>query len=115
MRLSDLVAALPPELGPLQPLASSEDPVIRGLGYDSRAVAPGELFVALRGTHHDGHDYLADALRLGAAALVVERLPDGDVDHGAGLAAVHHLLRAEHLITHFDILRLGHGVLLEPR
>ena len=77
MRLSDLVAALPPELGPRQPLASSEDPVIRGLGYDSRAVAPGELFVALRGTHHDGHDYLAHALRLGAAALVVERLPAG--------------------------------------
>ncbi len=77
MRLSDLVAALPPELTPLQPLASQEDPVIRGVGYDSRAVAPGELFVALRGTHHDGHDYLADALRLGAAALVVERLPAG--------------------------------------
>jgi len=75
MRLSDLVAALPPELAPRPPLAGGDDPVIRGLGYDSRAVAPGDLFVALRGTHHDGHDYLADALRLGAAALVVERRP----------------------------------------
>jgi len=50
--------------------------IVRGLGYDSRTVAPGDLFVALPGRNHDGHDYLEDAVRLGAAALLVERAPD---------------------------------------
>ncbi|MBM3986037.1 MAG: hypothetical protein FJ296_10180, partial [Planctomycetes bacterium] len=40
---------------------------------DSRDVRPGDLFVCLRGAHHDGHDFAAAALRAGAAAVVVER------------------------------------------
>ncbi len=79
MRLSELLAALPAPLAPLGPRAESagtgEDPVIRGLSYDSRRVSPGDLFFALRGASADGHDYLAQALALGAAALVVEELP----------------------------------------
>lgn len=39
---------------------------------DSRAVAAGALFVALRGAHHDAHGFVADALRQGAAAALVE-------------------------------------------
>lgn len=39
---------------------------------DSRAVAPGDLFICLRGTKTDGHAYIADALRTGAAAVVAE-------------------------------------------
>jgi UDP-N-acetylmuramoyl-L-alanyl-D-glutamate--2,6-diaminopimelate ligase len=54
---------------------AARETIVRGLGYDSRTVAPGDLFVALHGRDHDGHDYLADAVRLGAAALMVERLP----------------------------------------
>jgi len=50
--------------------------IVRGIGYDSRTVAPGDLFVALTGADHDGHDYLPDATRLGAVALLVERVPD---------------------------------------
>ena len=38
---------------------------------DSRAIAPGDLFVALKGERFDGHDYVPDALRAGAAAAVV--------------------------------------------
>ena len=52
-----------------------DDPVVRGISYDSRAVAPGDLFVALRGAVSDGHDYLDQALRLGATALLVEAAP----------------------------------------
>jgi UDP-N-acetylmuramoyl-tripeptide--D-alanyl-D-alanine ligase len=40
---------------------------------DSRHAVPGALFVALRGEHADGHDYVADAFSRGAIAAVVER------------------------------------------
>jgi UDP-N-acetylmuramoyl-tripeptide--D-alanyl-D-alanine ligase len=44
-----------------------------GASVDSRAVTPGTLFVALRGEHTDGHRFVADALRAGAAAALVDR------------------------------------------
>lgn len=42
---------------------------------DSRALQPRDLFVALRGDRHDGHDHVAEAARLGAAGAVVEEIP----------------------------------------
>ena len=42
-----------------------------GLSIDSRAVAAGDLFVALRGETHDGHDHVAAALAAGASAATV--------------------------------------------
>jgi UDP-N-acetylmuramoyl-tripeptide--D-alanyl-D-alanine ligase len=79
-------------------LARSERP-IRGGAVDSRAVEPGQLFVALPGERTDGHGFLAEAVARGAAALVVTRPPDdlaalGDVtvvrvaDAIAGLHAI---------------------------
>lgn len=44
---------------------------------DSRAVQPGDLFVALPGQRSDGHDYVAQAFASGAAAALVERVPPG--------------------------------------
>ena len=52
------------------------DWAVRGVSIDSRTVQPGELFVALRGPHHDGHAFAGDALARGAVALV-DRIPDG--------------------------------------
>ena len=49
------------------------DVEITSLCYDSRQVQPGALFVAIRGDHSDGHDFLAEAISRGAAAVVVER------------------------------------------
>jgi UDP-N-acetylmuramoyl-tripeptide--D-alanyl-D-alanine ligase len=46
---------------------------ISGWSIDSRTLAPGDLFVALRGENHDGHDYVNAALEKGAAGAVVER------------------------------------------
>ncbi|MDF1504213.1 UDP-N-acetylmuramoyl-L-alanyl-D-glutamate--2,6-diaminopimelate ligase [Roseisolibacter sp. H3M3-2] len=43
-----------------------------GVTEDSRAVVPGALFIAVRGSVRDGHDYLADAAARGAAAALVE-------------------------------------------
>ncbi len=45
---------------------------IQGVTDDSRAVRPGTLFVAVRGLHVDGHEYVAQAAASGAAAALVE-------------------------------------------
>jgi UDP-N-acetylmuramoyl-tripeptide--D-alanyl-D-alanine ligase len=42
-----------------------------GISVDSRNIAAGELFVALKGTRFDGHDFLGDALSRGASAALV--------------------------------------------
>src|SRR5207245_8451679 len=50
---------------------------VRGVTDDSRAGAPGALFVAIRGLHVDGHDNVERAAAKGAAAAIVERaLPE---------------------------------------
>ncbi len=51
------------------------DVEIDGVSVDSRTTAPGNLFVALR-AERDGHDFTADALDAGAAALLVDRPVD---------------------------------------
>ncbi|MBZ0221853.1 MAG: UDP-N-acetylmuramoyl-tripeptide--D-alanyl-D-alanine ligase [Dokdonella sp.] len=55
------------------------DVPLRGVAIDSRQPMPGALFIALRGEQHDGHDFAADAVRNGAAALLVERALDLDL------------------------------------
>jgi UDP-N-acetylmuramoyl-tripeptide--D-alanyl-D-alanine ligase len=55
---------------------TSEGWSVAGVSIDSRSVRPGELFVALRGPNHDGHDFVAQALERGAAAMV-DRRPEG--------------------------------------
>src|SRR6202158_6251009 len=49
------------------------DPLARvaGVSIDSRSVRPGELFIAIHGPRHDGHDHVAGALERGAVAAVV--------------------------------------------
>jgi UDP-N-acetylmuramoyl-tripeptide--D-alanyl-D-alanine ligase len=44
-----------------------------GVSTDSRTCQAGELFVPLRGEHHDGHDYIPKALSRGVRGVVVER------------------------------------------
>jgi len=58
-----LGVAVPPGLAPVARLA--------GVSIDSRAVDRGQLFVAIRGPRHDGHDFVAAALQAGAEAAVV--------------------------------------------
>jgi UDP-N-acetylmuramoyl-tripeptide--D-alanyl-D-alanine ligase len=55
--------------------------VAQGYSIDSRTIAPGELFFAVRGERFDGHDFVAAAVERGAVAAVVSRarvagLPD---------------------------------------
>lgn len=49
---------------------------ITGITIDSRGVAPGSLFVALRGERVDGHRFVAQAIAAGAAAVVIEERLD---------------------------------------
>lgn len=73
MRLSDLVAPLSAEL-------ATGDATFDSVSTDSRAIQPGQLFVALTGPRFDGHAYLADVAAKGAAAALVERhVPDAQL------------------------------------
>jgi len=54
-------------------LAAGTDRVVTGWSVDSRTLQPGDLFFALRGPNHDGHAYVGEVLRKGAAAVVVDR------------------------------------------
>jgi len=61
-----------------------ENEEIRGVSTDTRTLKPGELFVPIEGERHDGHDFVADAARAGAAAALWRRgrpVPE----EGAGL------------------------------
>lgn len=44
-----------------------------GFAHDSRMVGPGDCFVAVGGTHRNGHEFLLDAVERGAGALLVEQ------------------------------------------
>lgn len=55
-----------------------DDVMVRSVSSDSRILRSGDLFVALKGPHFDGRDYLALARQQGAAAAMVSRF--GDVD-----------------------------------
>jgi UDP-N-acetylmuramoyl-tripeptide--D-alanyl-D-alanine ligase len=46
---------------------------VEGASLDTRTIAPGMLFVPLPGRHGDGHDFLAEAFRRGAAVALCER------------------------------------------
>lgn len=70
MRLRELVKEIGGEL-------AGQDTEISSIVYDSRQAGPGCLFVAVPGFRYDGHDYAVDAVKKGAAALLVERrLPE---------------------------------------
>jgi len=51
------------------------NPDILSLCFDSRKLKPGALFVALKGTQTDGHQYIKQAVEQGAAAIVCEQAP----------------------------------------
>lgn len=49
---------------------------VKGICFDSRKVQPGFLFVAVKGTLSDGHQFIQKAIDLGASVIVCEKLPD---------------------------------------
>lgn len=51
---------------------------ISGISYDSRRVEQGHLFAALPGEKSDGHDFIGDAIRKGAVAIMYEKAEFGN-------------------------------------
>ncbi|HLA33219.1 MAG TPA: UDP-N-acetylmuramoyl-tripeptide--D-alanyl-D-alanine ligase [Pseudomonas sp.] len=66
LRLSEVAA-------PLNARVIGADVAFDAVSSDSRAIQPGQLFVALTGPRFDGHDYLAEVAAKGAVAALVER------------------------------------------
>ncbi len=81
MRLGDLLRGLDQAI-----IHGNPDTEISGVRYDSRSVTPGNLFVAMPGQKADGHQFLDEAVKRGAAALFIgkERKPISK----AGIAVV---------------------------
>ena len=65
----DLTAVLTATGGRL--VSGRPERALAGVSIDTRTINPGELFVAVVGPRHDGHDFLGDAAQRGAAAALV--------------------------------------------
>lgn len=70
MKLNQLIK----DCQPVQ-VVGEEGREVKSVQIDSRRVQPGDLFVALRGTQVDGHEYIEKAIGQGATAVVCESLP----------------------------------------
>ena len=80
MRLSELFKNITPTT-----IVGDADVEVSGIKIDSRQVKPGYLFVAIKGTQTDGHQYIAKAIELGAVDVLCEDLP---TEQAAGVTYV---------------------------
>ena len=69
-QLEEILKDIQPET-----VIGSKELKISQIDFDSRKVKTGSLFIAVRGTMVDGHDYIENAIGSGAAAIICERLP----------------------------------------
>ena len=67
------------------------DWTVSGISIDTRTIAPGDLFVALKAAR-DGHDFVAQALEKGAGAALMSHIPEG-VSEDAPLLIVEDVLK----------------------
>lgn len=72
MRLSELLR----ETQCIRMVLPKEEVDIRGINMDSRLVKDGDVFIAVRGTQTDGHQYISTAEEKGAVAIVCEKIPE---------------------------------------
>ena len=71
MKLSELLKNIKPTV-----IIGDTDIDITGVNIDSRRIADGHLFVAMKGTQVDGHKFIAKAIEQGAKAVLCEDLPE---------------------------------------
>lgn len=62
-------------------IVGNDNVEITGVNIDSRRIKAGHLFVAIRGTQVDGHQFIDKAIELGADAVLCEELPENLSDH----------------------------------
>ena len=75
MKLSELLKNVNP-----QAIVGDAGIDVTGVKIDSRQVSSGSLFVAVRGTQVDGHQFISKAVEQGAKAVMCENLPDSLAD-----------------------------------
>ncbi len=56
-----------------EPICGTGDFVFSGVSIDSRTITPSQLFVAVRGERHDGHDYINEVQKKGVAGFVFDK------------------------------------------
>ena len=95
--------------GALEVAPKGENLIATGLTWDSRAVAPGDVYVALPGERVDGHNFVAAAIAAGASGAIVARPLDAEVRAAAEAAgaAVVRVPDAERALS--DLARLWRG------
>jgi murE/murF fusion protein len=71
--VAELVHAVHAHADPLAAATGDASTEVTRIVIDSRSVAPGDLYVAIRGETHDGHTFCAPAIRAGAVAVMVDR------------------------------------------
>lgn len=71
MKLSEIISSIKPVQ-----TTGSLDVDITGINIDSRKVKEGNMFVAMRGTQVDGHQFIPKAIALGAVAVLCEEIPE---------------------------------------
>lgn len=82
-----------------------------GVSIDSRRIREGDLFIAVRGEKHDGHDFIKEALESGAVAAVVEQRwlsrQKRRAVRGLSLIPVSNTIEALQALAHYHRHRLG--------
>lgn len=74
---------------------------VRDIQTDSRNVQQGSLFIAVRGLHTDGHQYIGQALQSGAIAIVAEQLPDHRDERVTWVQVDNAAIAAAYIAHHF--------------
>lgn len=64
----------------IESVKGATDIAVSKIEFDSRLVAAGDAFVAIRGTQSDGHAYIEKAVSLGAVAIICESVPEALAD-----------------------------------
>jgi UDP-N-acetylmuramoyl-L-alanyl-D-glutamate--2,6-diaminopimelate ligase len=82
----------------VQKLAGKKDVRISDLSFDSREIGPGQLFVAIKGTTMDGHEFIPSAVEKGASAIVCEIIP-GELSENVTYIVVKNSSKALGIIT----------------
>ncbi|MCD8282307.1 MAG: UDP-N-acetylmuramoyl-L-alanyl-D-glutamate--2,6-diaminopimelate ligase [Prevotella sp.] len=79
MKLSEIINNIQ-----VKRVTGNADVEITGVNIDSRRIAPGHLFIAVKGTQTDGHRFIPAAIEKGVSAVLCEELPEnisGDVTY----------------------------------
>ena len=62
-------------------ISGNPDTEFNGITIDSRRVKENDLFIALKGDNHDGHDFIGEAFENGASGAIIEKTSESSTDY----------------------------------